>query len=164
MLTTKLNRPELYALTTQLDEQVGVGNWSFTGSVALQLHGMNQNQGPGRLPDDADVEIDENKFNIFTGEVKRIVSANGVENALQRKCDAKGRVEHHTFDVELKVDLISLKPRQNKPGRRQLVSGIPVHSLTVLKSNKKNADDKATAADDLHRINALLASQGVAPG
>lgn len=164
MLTTKLNRPDLYALTTQLDDQVGVGNWSFTGSVALQLHGMNQNQGPGRPPDDADVEIDQIKFDFFTEKVKRIVGVNGVENALQRKCDANGREEHHTFGGTLKVDLISLKPRQNETERRQLVSGIPVHSLTVLKSRKENYGDKTTAADDLQRINALLASQGVAPG
>ena len=163
LLTTKLHRPDLYALATQLDDHLGPGNWAFTGSVALQIHGMALRQGPGRQPGDADVEIDQFKYDCFTREVKRMPSDNGVKNALQSSFNAAGvQEEHYMFDGVLKVDLQSLRPSKIKTVRREVVSGIPVLTLGVLKSLKEGNNGKPTAAADLQRIDTLLAFKGAA--
>lgn len=164
MLIEKLGRPDLYALTTQLDAQLGVGNWAFTGSVALQIHGMDLTQEKGRTPGDADVEINEYKYDSFTTNVRETPSAKGVPNALQSSFNAAGvREEHYMFGGDLKVDFLPLSLRLQQSGRRETVSGIPVLTLDVLKARKEKYGDKATVEEDLKQIKKLLELKPAAP-
>ena len=179
MLVQGLNRPDLFALVTQLDEHLAPGTWAFTGSVALQLHGMALEQDRGRQPVDADIEIDQFDYRIFTEQVRCTPEANGVANALQRGSNAAGgQEEYYVFGNGLKVDLlwhksqvekgglrVSERPRLRgieRPRRRVSVSGIPVLSLAELKWRKQDYTDKPTAARDLERINTLMALHAAA--
>lgn len=164
MLTNRLHRPDLYALTTQLDAQLGSDNWAFTGSVALQIHGMALTQDSGRPPGDADIEINEVNHDFFVDQVRTLATVNEASNALQSPRDADGnREKHYVFDGTLNVDLLPLERRLQNPGRRVRVGGVPVLTLEVLRANKQAYTNKESVAQDLERIDALLALRQAAP-
>ena len=160
LLLTKLNRPDLAALAAQLNSQVGASHWTFTGSVALQIHSMVRTGTPGCLSVDAGVELDPLSHALFSNNFRNETA----DNALQAvHGENSGKHDRYSFDQQLNVDILKVKRQdQKRPGRRQIISGIPVLTLDSLRLCKESdLEDsrpaiKNKARQDLAQIVHLL--------
>ena len=135
LLTGRLVRSDLTALTSQLNEKLGL-QWAYTGSVALQLHSMQRTGLPGRYPVDVDIEVDCNRYDqLHAG-----VHSNPPGSAMTVARNLAGEpLEHYYFNNELKVDLLKASRIEvAHPARRTRIAGIPVLTLEVLRARKNN--------------------------
>lgn len=135
-----MGRPDLMKLAKIFNDKCQ-GNWAFTGSVALQIHGYFRQieTAKNRKPVDVDIMTTEDGKNNLchtataSGEDKRAGPCRG--NPFNFKDDG------------VKVDVLTAPGKKsavaNKLGQVEWIEGVPVLSLTALKESKEMALDSA---------------------